>query len=122
MTVDSINIVQQKTLDLKRFNGFILRWSSQRNGYWFESEDGRLVRADHSGDDRLGEPMGPRATEDGPLYVVTTHKANKHPNPRSNKPSYSITVTKKNGDEYSVCLGPNEAAWLFKCHPDMKPD
>ncbi len=109
-----------RTTHLERYQGFILRWKSRDNGYWFEAADGRLVRADHSGDDWDGNPMGPRATEDGPLYVRTDLTAQHAP--MVNEPqTYTVPVVDDQGRSSVVLLGRREAEWLFKRHPQMKP-
>jgi hypothetical protein len=105
---------------LERYQGFVLRWKSRANGYWFEAEDGRLVRADHSGDDWDGNPMGPRATEDGPLYVRTDLTA-EHAPMVGDPQSYTVAVVTEHGRAAVVLLGRREAEWLFKRYPQMRP-
>lgn len=41
-----------------------LIWSSKSEGYLYRRQDGALIFADHSGDDRYGRPRGPEACED----------------------------------------------------------
>jgi len=49
-----------------------LIWSSKNDGYLYRRQDGALIFADHSGDDRYGRPHGPEACEDParPIDVV----------------------------------------------------
>ncbi len=41
-----------------------LIWSSKTEGYLYRRQDGAMIFADHSGDDRYGRPRGPEACED----------------------------------------------------------
>lgn len=108
---------------LIHYKGFVLVWNRPHldDGYWFESEDGRLVRADHSADEMHGTTRGPLFTDDGPLYVDTTGKATKHIRYGRGEEYYTIPVTKKDGARYSCILGTHSATWLFSRYPNMKP-
>ena len=50
-----------------------LVWRSGSDGYFYENEKGELIRCDHSGDGRYGEPAGPDHCDHDILVLDTDH-------------------------------------------------
>jgi hypothetical protein len=87
----------------------LIRESHRDHHFWREQETNRIVVGDHSGDDRSDQPTHPANCEDGILYVIpnTIIDSGKR---------YDIlrcrVIAARDGKEYSVLLGDDEARWL----------
>jgi hypothetical protein len=96
-----------------------LLWKSHQHGHWFLSPDGRLTRADHSGDSAFNLPTTPVHCDDGPIYVDMTKPAERRN--QAVGTCYNFHAFRKTG-ERCYFLAENDAAqWVFKKFPFLRP-